>query len=145
MNIGSIDIPPASFWWVLTGAAIVAELLTGTVYLLLVGGGFAAAAIAAHLGVSSTAQIVVAAAVGAGAVLLWRQLGEPRIRARRGKADALDIGEIVEVTAWNADGTAQVRYRGAGWTALAQPGSAWVSGQHRVVDIVGSRLVVVPA
>lgn len=144
MNTGTFDIAPSTFWWVLTGAAVVAELLTGTVYLLLVGGGFAAAAIAAHLGVASTSQIVTAAIVGAGSVLLWRKLGEPRISARRGKADALDIGETVQVALWNADGTAAIRYRGAGWTAIAQAGSPLLPGPHRVVDIVGSRLVVEP-
>ena len=144
MNIGMMEIAPSTFWWVLTGAAVVAELLTGTVYLLLVGSGFAAAAIAAHLGISATAQIIAAAVVGVGGVLLWRKLGEGRIRARKGKADALDIGETVEIVDWQSDGTAPVRYRGAGWTAIARPGIPLLPGPHRVVDIAGSRLVVEP-
>lgn len=144
MNIGMFDLAASTLWWVLTGAAVVAELLTGTVYLLLVGGGFAAAAVAAHLGFGPTSQIVTAAIVGAGSVLLWRTLGEPRIRERSGMSDALDIGETVQVPLWNIDGTAAVRYRGAGWTAIARPGSSLVVGPHRVVDIVGSRLVVEP-
>ncbi|MEG0922354.1 MAG: NfeD family protein, partial [Comamonas sp.] len=40
----------SSIWWLLTGIAVIAELLTGTLYLLMVALGLAAAAIAAHLG-----------------------------------------------------------------------------------------------
>ncbi len=54
----------------------------------------------------------------------------------------LDIGESVFVDAWNPDGTATVRYRGAQWTVVQRAGHAPSTGEHRVVEIVGSRLVV---
>jgi membrane protein implicated in regulation of membrane protease activity len=53
-----------------------------------------------------------------------------------------DIGAQVQVDIWNADGTAQINYRGAQWTVLAAQGAARSSGQHRVKEVVGNRLVV---
>jgi membrane protein implicated in regulation of membrane protease activity len=53
-----------------------------------------------------------------------------------------DVGETVQVSTWNADGTATVRYRGANWTVVAAPGSGHGHGAHRVREVVGNRLVV---
>jgi membrane protein implicated in regulation of membrane protease activity len=53
----------------------------------------------------------------------------------------LDIGESVHVDAWNPDGTATVRYRGAQWTVILRAGRP-STGEHRVVEVIGSRLVV---
>ena len=41
----------STLWWLMAGAAVVAELLTGTFYLLMLAIGLAAGALAAHLGV----------------------------------------------------------------------------------------------
>jgi len=54
----------------------------------------------------------------------------------------LDIGESVLVEGWNPDGTAQVHYRGARWTAIHRHGTVPASGMHRVVELVGNRLVL---
>ena len=54
----------------------------------------------------------------------------------------LDIGESVHVDAWNADGTATVRYRGAQWTVVSRAGSTLSPGEYKVAEVVGSRLVV---
>ena len=67
------------------------------------------------------AQLVAAAVVGGGAVLGWhlkrgKRPHEPPAAANRDVN--LDIGEIVHVDAWNADGTASCKYRGANWTAV---------------------------
>ena len=135
----------STLWWLMAGGAIVLELLSGTVYLLLIGGGFAAAALAAHAGLGSTTQLVVAAVVGAGAVMAWYLIQRSRpARAPSGtnRDVNLDIGESVFVDAWNDDGTATVRYRGAQWTVVAPEGSTPEPGAHRVSGVVGSRLVV---
>ncbi len=136
----------STLWWLATGGAIAVELLTGTFYLLMLAVGLAAAALSAHLGMSQTVQIVVAAAVGGGAVVTWhlRQMRRPN-QEPPAQANAnvnLDIGEIVQVDAWNADGTADVHYRGAHWTALPRNGIVAGTGPHRVVELVGSRLLV---
>ena len=137
----------STVWWLMTGAAIVLELIsgTGTVYLLLIGGGFAAAAVSAHLGATLGTQIIVAAVTGVSAVIVWHAIRRKRPPGPPTSANPdinLDIGERVQVDTWNADGTATVRYRGAQWTAVARAGDVPSAGQHKVVEVVGSRLVV---
>ena len=130
----------STVWWLIAGAAIVAELLSGTVYLLLLAAGFAGAAISAHLGFDIVTQLIVASVIGVGAVLVWYSIPAPPSGANPDLN--LDIGEIVHVEAWNADGTATVRYRGAQWTVVPRAGRAPSTGEHRVVEVIGSRLVV---
>jgi membrane protein implicated in regulation of membrane protease activity len=135
----------STIWWLIAAAAVVLELLSGTVYLLLLGAGFAAAALAASAGAGLALQLVVAAVVGVGAMLAWYMArrgrsAEPPAEANRDVN--LDIGETVYVDLWNPDGTATVRYRGAQWTVLQRPGGAPARGNYRVVEVVGSRLVV---
>jgi membrane protein implicated in regulation of membrane protease activity len=135
----------STIWWLIAGAAIVVELLSGTVYLLLLAAGFAAAAIAAHLGFGTVTQLIVAAVIGVGAVLTWYSIQRKRPRAAQAGTNRdvnLDIGESVHVEAWNPDGTATVRYRGAQWTVVQRAGQTPSTGEHRVVEVIGSRLVV---
>ncbi len=137
----------STVWWLIAGAAIVLELLSGTVYLLLLGVGFAAAAVAAHMGFSPTTQMVVAAIVGIGAVLAWYAVrrGRPAEAPSRANRNVnLDIGERVHVPRWASDGTAAVRYRGAQWTVVPRPGTIPIAGEHQVVEMHGNRLVVEP-
>jgi membrane protein implicated in regulation of membrane protease activity len=129
----------STIWWLLAGTAVGIELATGTFYLLMLAAGLSAAAIAAHAGASSTIQIVVAAVVGAGAVLAWRAY---KLSANANRDVNLDIGEIVHVDTWNPDGTTTVKYRGANWAVSSTGSDALTSGPYRVVEVVGSRLVV---
>jgi membrane protein implicated in regulation of membrane protease activity len=137
----------ATFWWIAAAALVIAELLTGTIYLLAVAVGGVAGALAAHAGLGLTAQIVIAAAVGTATTLFWHFSKTRQRRASVAPANAnadvnQDIGAQVQVDTWNTDGTAQVSYRGAQWTVLAAQGAAMASGQHRVKEVVGNRLVV---
>ncbi|AMO24980.1 NfeD family protein [Ramlibacter solisilvae] len=135
----------STVWWVLTGAAVAVELATGTFYLLMLAIGLAAGALAAHTGGSVPAQLVAAAIVGGGAVtgLYLQRRGRPAAQDAASNRDVnLDVGETVQVEAWQPDGTAVVRYRGANWTVVAAPGSGHDRGAHRVREVVGSRLVV---
>ncbi len=135
----------STIWWLIAGALVAAELVTGTFYLLMLAIGVASAALAAQAGFTLTSQMVCAAVVGSGAVGLWHVA-----RMRKGKpldaqADpnvSLDIGGTVEVNQWQADGTAKVQYRGAQWTAMHRPGILPSTGPHRVTELVGSRLLV---
>lgn len=139
----------STLWWLLTGAAVGLELLTGTFYLLMVALGLAAGAVAAHLGGGLAAQLVTAAAVGGGAVALCYRLrrnAPGRLPARANRDVNLDIGALLQIDGWAADGTAQVKYRGAMWTAALMPGVAHAGGgQYRIEQVVGNRLLVVPA
>jgi membrane protein implicated in regulation of membrane protease activity len=135
----------STLWWLLTGAAVAVELMSGTFYLLMLAIGLASAALAAHAGASTTTQLVIAALVGGGAVVGWhmvrlRRPAEPAAGLNRDVN--LDIGETVQVARWHPDGTAQVRYRGAQWTVVHVPGVIPVAGPHRIREVVGSRLVV---
>jgi len=129
----------------MAGITVAAELLIGSFYLLMLSLGMAAGAIAAQAGSPLTVQMVVAAGVGGAAVLLWRRVKQGRgaeLEAQSNPNVNLDIGALVMVQAWASDGSAQVHYRGANWTALHRPGLAPESGEHRVVEVQGSRLVL---
>lgn len=135
----------STVWWLIAAAAVVLELLSGTVYLLLLGVGFAAAALTAHMGAGLTVQLLSAAVVGVGAMLAWYAVrrsrpAEPPSQANRDVN--LDIGEMVQVDAWEPDGTANVRYRGAQWTVVPLNGATLSTGTHRVAEVTGNRLVV---
>ena len=135
----------STIWWLIGGVLVAAELMTGTFYLLMLAIGMASGAIGAHLGASTPWQLVVASAVGAGAVIAWHQL-RPRTTqepsAQSNPNVNLDIGEVIDVAHWDADGTAHVKYRGAQWAVVHRPGAVPSPGQHRVAEIVGSRLIV---
>ena len=139
-------------WWLLAGVTVAIELSTGTFYLLMISLGLAAAAVAAHLGLPLPGQLVTAAVVGGGAVVLWHRQGGKKPKALQANANPdvhIDIGELVTVTEWHADGTASVNYRGAHWTAVlahklkadAYPGA----GQYRIKEMLGNRLLIEPA
>jgi membrane protein implicated in regulation of membrane protease activity len=143
-----MDLSAATFWWVAAGVVVAAELATGTFYLLMIALGLAAAAIAAHLGLASSAQIVVGALVGALATATWhwKRAHAPRSAPAAQNRDVnLDIGERVHVVAWAHDGTARVQYRGTQWSARLQPGAPQVAGPHRVAAVEGNWLVLAPA
>ena len=135
----------STIWWLLTGAAIGVELITGTFYLLMLACGLASAAIAAHLGASNSVQLVAAALVGAGSVLAWRaykkRQGTPASASTNHDVN-LDIGETVQVEVWHSDGTSSVKYRGANWAVSSIAGVPLMPGPHQVVEVVGSRLIV---
>lgn len=135
----------STLWWLLAGAAVVVELLTGTFYLLMLGIGMAAGALAAHAGAGQSTQLVAAAIVGGGAVAGWhlvrRRHFSPRSRGAGTNLD-LDAGERVTVDAWKADNTSTVRYRGTVWTAVPAGGTPEGTGPHRVRHVDGSKLVV---
>jgi membrane protein implicated in regulation of membrane protease activity len=135
----------STLWWLLTGTAVAVELVTGTFYLLMLAIGLAAGALAAHAGAPLAAQLIAAALVGGGAVSGWhlkrgKRPDEPIATANRDVN--LDIGEVVHIDAWNRDGTASIKYRGANWTVIPVEGAILVAGPHRVREVIGNRLVV---
>jgi membrane protein implicated in regulation of membrane protease activity len=135
----------STLWWTAAGIAVAVELATGTFYLLMLALGLAAGALAAHAGAAMPAQLAVAALVGGGAVAalyMQRRRNPPATSSQANPDVNPDIGETVQVDAWQADGTATVRYRGANWTVVAAPGSGRDQGTHRVREVVGNKLVV---
>ena len=142
-----MDLSIATFWWVMAGVAVAAELTTGTFYLLMIALGLAAGAVAAHLGFGPTWQIAWAAIVGNVATALWhwRRMKQPRSAVVHENRDVnLDIGQQVHVEAWSADRTTRVNYRGSMWTARLAAGAAPAPGLHVVSAVEGNWLVLSP-
>ena len=134
---------PAWVWLVAAGALGAAELLTGTFYMLVLAVAALCGAAAAYCGAGLTAQVLVTAvAAGVGCVLLWRH----HKAAQKGSAEgaSLDEGQRVEVQAWNADGTTEVRYRGTRWEAYALEGSRLEPGTWVIERTEGPRLALKP-
>jgi membrane protein implicated in regulation of membrane protease activity len=135
----------STFWWLLAGGLVAAELMSGTFYLLMVAFGLMAAALSAHAGATLPTQLVAAALVSGGLVLAWRSY-KKRVGAQR-SADAnadvnMDIGAVIEVIEWDAGATAQVKYRGANWQVSLADGDTPAPGRHQIIQVIGSRLVV---
>ncbi len=133
----------ATFWWLIAGAAVALELVSGTFYLLMLALGLAAGAIAAHAGAGLALQLVCAALIGGGAVLAWSRLARQQDAADANPDLNLDIGQWVQVEHWDADGSAQVRHRGADWSAeLEHPVARPAPGRFCIVAVRGSRLIL---
>jgi len=138
----------ATTWWLLAGALVAAELLTGSFYLLMLALGAAAGALVAHMGMGSSWQIGMAALAGAFTTFGWY-----RYRRSRGSKFAvgeanrdlnLDIGQTVQVTQWDAIGQCQVSYRGAIWQARFVGSGTPTPGPHRIVALQGNTLELTP-
>lgn len=139
------NMSESTIWWVLAGSIVAIELMTGTFYLLMLSLGMVAAALAAHAGATTSVQIAMAAVFGGGSVVILRLYKKSRPAAKPANANRnvnLDIGETVQVEAWRPDGTSQVKYRGANWRVSLAAGDTPAPGTHRIVEVLGSRLVV---
>ncbi|HMS26802.1 MAG TPA: NfeD family protein [Burkholderiaceae bacterium] len=135
----------SNIWWLLTGVAVAAELMTGTFYLLMFALGLAAAAMAALMGFGVATQLVIAAIVGGGAVVAWHLLRGKKSVGKNAEFNSdvnMDIGQTIYIDAWQADGTTSVKYRGTTWTAQLQAGSSASAGNYMIEQIIGSRFIV---
>ena len=136
----------SEIWWLLAGVVVVAELVTGTFYLLMMALGLVAAALSSHAALGLTAQVLIAALVGGGAVALWhfKRSREPKPLPASANRDVnLDIGGEVMVDEWCLDGTAVVKFRGANWTAVAaQPTDSAQVGLFTITELHGNRLTL---
>jgi membrane protein implicated in regulation of membrane protease activity len=138
------------FWWSLAGIAVLVELLTGTFYLLMVAVGLSAGAVAAHLGLSQNVQLLSVSAIAVGATYCWHHFrtAHPGLRSSRDKNVEMDVGESVDIAAWDPNFTARVRYRGTVWTAELETASVnrgdTLPGPHQIVEMRGNSLIVRP-
>lgn len=134
-------------WLGLAALALIGELATGTFYLLLVALGLAAGGVAAWLNIGLEWQLV-----GCGLVLLLgllvlrktRVLKKREVNSARNVDVNLDIGQTVNVEAWSEHGTARVWYRGAHWQAELAKGQTPQAGEHTIIELRGSTLVLTP-
>jgi membrane protein implicated in regulation of membrane protease activity len=142
-----MDFSAATGWWIVAGVLVAAELFAGTFYMLMLALGCTAGAVAAHLGAGTSTQVFSAALVGAGTTALWhyRRARSPRSAPAESNRDVnLDIGQTLQVPAWHGDGTARVSYRGSAWNVQYRGDAAPAPGEHVIVAVQGTRLVVSP-
>jgi membrane protein implicated in regulation of membrane protease activity len=132
-------------WWIVALLLVVAEMMTGTVYVLMVAIGCAAGGVAALLGASATLQTVAVIVVGVSSLGLWhrhRMQRGPRPGDAQTNPDViLDIGAVVDVAHWH-EGHARVNYRGSQWDAEPEFPHAPVTGRLVVKAVRGATLVL---
>lgn len=134
-------------WLGLAALALIGELATGTFYLLLVALGLAAGGIAAWLLAGLEWQLVACGVVLLLGLLVLRKtrvLKKREVNAARNADVNLDIGQTVNVEAWSDNGTARVWYRGAHWQAELAAGEPARGGEHVIIELRGTRLVLTP-
>ena len=138
-----MDISPV-VWWIAAGIVLAAaDVFLGTFYLIVMGLACGAAAVGAWADLTLGCQLTlfaVAAIVG-GLIVRKVRVKDESISEQ---VQHPDVGQTVTVTKWSAEGTAQVMYRGASWTAQAIPGAALTPGLWRIVEVNGARLVIAP-
>ncbi len=132
-------------WWVLAGVLVAAELATGTFYLLMLALGAASGALASFMGFAAAAQLACAAlvAITATAVWHWRRARSPRSAPAESNPDVnLDIGQVVEVHAWDARVQTQVKHRGSLWQAAFIGEGPAEPGAHVIAAVTGNQLLL---
>jgi membrane protein implicated in regulation of membrane protease activity len=138
-------------WWGLAVMVAIGEVASGSFYLLVLSAAALAGGLVALAGAALTAQMLVVAVVAiTGWWLLRRWRGARPDRSLAGSAgvdSTFDVGQTVEVTQWQANGRARVRYRGADWDARLGAGVAAEApgGIYRIRAIDGNCLVLEPA
>ena len=135
-----------TIWWILSGALVAAELLTGTFYLLLLGLAAAFGGLVAFWGFAIGMQIGGAAVIGIFGVAVWERL--KRRKAQQAdpnvSADQFDIGQTVFITHWNVEGSTRIHYRGSEWACETAHNQTPQVGNHRITQILNNRLIVEP-
>ena len=138
---------PYYLWFAAAVVLVIAEMATGTFYLLMVACGVVAGGIAAWLGVDVPMQTVAAALVAIIAIVVLRRSRFGRLRRKEAATDPdvnLDIGQELDVSAWDSFRRARVPYRGADWTVELVPGIDPAPGRFRIVEVRGATLIVSP-
>lgn len=146
----------STIWWVAAGVLVAVELATGTFYLLMLALGASAGALAAHAGMAESTQVTVTAIVGGLCAGGWyarrrqvlaRAAADPLSQQNADPSLSLDLGQTVQVTHWQPDGSTQVHYRGAAWqarlhTPVAEGGAPPAPGTYRIRATQGNQLLL---
>jgi len=134
-------------WFVAAVVLVIVELALGTFYLLMVAIGIASGGVGGWFGLSSEGQALLAAFVTVVLIAVLRRTRFGRLRRSSAARDPdvnLDIGQELEVPAWDTYRRARVPYRGADWTVELAPEFAASPGRFRIVEVRGSTLIVSP-
>jgi membrane protein implicated in regulation of membrane protease activity len=131
------------FWWILAVILIIAELLTGSLYLLAIAVGAVAGGVAALLGFDLWLQVMVSA-LGAFLIsaLVQRWRGKQVTLPSQENPDVLlDVGSPIYVAQWQPNHSARVQHRGAEWDARSRDTVA-APGWHKIVAIENNQIIL---
>jgi membrane protein implicated in regulation of membrane protease activity len=140
----TMDLDSSTLWWLIAGALVAAELLTGTFYLLMLALGACAGAVAAHLHFGLPLQLLSAAAVSGFGIVGWHQHRKRQPGALPATANPdvnLDVGQTVEVDSWQMD-RAEVQHRGARWQARYIGSTLPSPGRYTIRALEGNCLLL---
>jgi membrane protein implicated in regulation of membrane protease activity len=132
-------------WFIAGLAMLIAELFTGTFYMLVISVAMAAGGVVAWMGGSLAMQYVVAAAVGfIGAFILRKSRFGMSSKTATAQDPSVnpDIGNRLEVDAWDHLGRARVMYRGAQWDVELEAGLPHHKGEYLIKEVRGATLIV---
>jgi membrane protein implicated in regulation of membrane protease activity len=128
------------YWFMLALVLLGLEMTSGTFYMLVLSMAVALGGVAALAGLGLVWQLSLA---GAAAVIGTLILRQSRItRPADAKNDSFDIGQPVQVIAWNENGTARVHYRGAEWDALPESAVTSPDAAFYIKAVQGSKLIL---
>jgi membrane protein implicated in regulation of membrane protease activity len=138
-------------WLIASAVLVILEIFSGTFYLLMLAIGVLAGALTAYLGGGNVAQAASAVIVAVIAVLLLRRSKWGKSNNPDSETDHnvnLDIGQLVHVQSWQADGTqrhfARVQYRGASWEVQLQANAPVKEGACIIRAVHGNVFIVEP-
>lgn len=128
-------------WFIAAFALVIAELLSGTLYLLVIGAGAAVAGVIALAGLGFAAQFAVAAIISVIGIAVVHKLKLGRSRGGAHQRNlSFDTGQAVEVIERRADGSLRVNYRGTQWDAQVEGAGS----EHLVIkETRGNTLILV--
>ncbi|MBL8386329.1 MAG: NfeD family protein [Burkholderiales bacterium] len=130
-------------WFIAAFVLVVAELMTGSLYLLVIGAGAAAGGALALAGAGFAAQLAGAAAVSVAGIAVLKVLRRGGGHKSGQGAVTLDAGQLVEVLECHADGALRVSYRGTQWDAVLEGGGAAAPGERLPIrEMRGNTLVL---
>lgn len=129
-------------FWLIVGIALFGiELITGTFYMLILGTAFLFAALGGWIGLNDYSQLMLAAGIGAGGVLVLYKHRQAELKRQLPESQSLDIGQTVRVLQWLDDTHARVAYRGTEWDAELLGGHPQAAVLY-ICDTRGSTLLL---
>ncbi len=130
-------------WWIAGVILVIAELMTGSLYLLAVAVGAAAAGLVALLAQPIWVQFLVAAllSVGASSVVQKLRGKQTTLPSQENPDVLLDVGSRIFVSNWQPNHATRVQHRGTDWDARCRdtvPAAGW----HKIMAIENNQLIL---
>lgn len=129
-------------WFIAGSVLLLAELMTGTFYLLVIAVAFACAGLAHLLGASFVMQLLIAAVIGFGGSIALRKSRFGKSSVAADPLQQMDVGQRLQIAAWNESRSARAQYRGAQWDVELAAGEPATPGEFEIREVRANRLIV---